>query len=233
MRKLFYIAASILLVPLVTLAQAPPAPAQGPAPAAPQAPAPAGPDAVAANLVTTVCSACHNLDRVRSKVGDSAAWTTTVTGMMKRGASLTDQQVPVVVEYLTRAAATLPAAPPGAGRGGPGGRGGAGGRGGPPNAFTAGGAGIVSASNLKILTAQNVEFTMQNITFALNLRCVDCHAVPDMGADTKPLKLKARAMLEMTRDLNAKLGDGTTTHVTCWTCHRGSTKPETSRPISK
>ena len=91
----------------------------------------------------------------------------------------------------------------------------------------------MSASNLKVLTAQNVEFTMQNITFALNLRCVDCHAVPDMGADTKPLKLKARAMLEMTRDINAKLGDGTTTRVTCWTCHRGSTRPETSRPVSK
>ena len=168
-------------------------------------------------------------------MGDSAAWITTVTNMQKRGAALTDQQVPVVVEYLTRAAATLPDAPPGAGRAGAGGgRGGAGGRGGgTPNAFTAGGAGVVSASNLKVLTAQNVEFTMQNITFALNLRCVDCHAVPDMGADTKPLKLKARAMLEMTRDINAKLGDGTTTRVTCWTCHRGSTRPETSRPVSK
>lgn len=218
MRKLFYVAASFLLVPLVTLAQAPPGPAQ----------IPAGPDAVAANLVTTACSSCHNLDRVRNKVGDSAAWTTTVTNMQKRGAALTDQQVPVVVEYLTRAAATLPAAPAGGGRGGAGGRGG-----GAPNAFTAGGAGVVSAANLKVLTAQNVEFTMQNITFALGLRCIDCHTVPDMTADTKPLKLKARTMLEMTRDINAKLGDGTTTHVTCWTCHRGSTKPEIARPVTK
>jgi hypothetical protein len=147
--------------------------------------------------------------------------------MKEKGAGLTDQQVPLVVEYLTRAAATLPVAPGG------GGRGGAGGRGGPPNAFTAGGAGVVSAANLKVLTAENVEITMQSITFALGLRCIDCHAVPDMTADTKPLKLKARTMLEMTRDINTKLGDGTTTKVTCWTCHRGATKPEIARPIAQ
>jgi hypothetical protein len=186
---------------------------------------------VAANLVNTVCSSCHNLDRVRNKVGDNAAWTATVTRMKEKGGAagaLTDQQVPQIVEYLTRAASTLPVAA-GGGRGGRGG----GGRGGPPNAFSAGTAGVVSAANLKVLTAQNVEFTMQNITFALSLRCIDCHTVPDMTADTKPLKLKARAMLEMTRDINARLGDDATTRVTCWTCHRGSTKPEVSRPVSK
>ena len=47
--------------------------------------APAGPDAVAANLVNTVCSSCHNLDRVRNKVGDNAAWTATVTRMKEKG----------------------------------------------------------------------------------------------------------------------------------------------------
>ena len=227
MRTLFLnVVGSLLLVPVVTLAQAP-------APAGPPQ-APAGPDAVAANLVNTVCASCHNLDRVRAKVADRDAWTATVTRMKEKGTTLTDQQVPVIAEYLTRAAATLPAAA-GGGRGGPGGgRGGAGGRGGgTPNAFSAGTAGVVSAVNLKVLTKENVEFTMQNMTFALSLRCIDCHTVPDMTADTKPLKLKARAMLEMTRDLNAKLGDGTTTHVTCWTCHRGATTPEISRPVSK
>ena len=83
-----------------------------------------------------------------------------------------------------------------------------------------------------MLTAENVEITMQNITFALGLRCIDCHAVTDLSADTKPLKLKARMMLEMVRDINAKFGDGTT-HVTCWTCHRGSTMPEIARPATK
>jgi photosynthetic reaction center cytochrome c subunit len=96
--------------------------------------------------------------------------------------------------------------------------------------FSAGGAAVVSASNLKVLTAQNVEFTMQNITFALGLRCIDCHDVNDLSLDTKPKKLKARMMLEMVRDINAKFGDEKT-HVTCWTCHRGAAEPEIARPI--
>ena len=215
MQKLFLsVAASILFVALVILAQALDGAAQGPA----------DPDAVATNLVNTVCASCHTLDRVKNKVADKDAWTATVTRMKEKGAGLTDQQVPLVVEYLTRAAGTLTVAAPGGGRGG--GRGGGTGRVAP---FSAGGAAVVSAANLKVLTAQNVEITMQNITFALGLRCIDCHDVNDLSLDTKPKKLKARMMLEMVRDINAKLGDGQT-HVTCWTCHHGSTTPQVAKP---
>ncbi|HKE86408.1 MAG TPA: photosynthetic reaction center cytochrome c subunit family protein [Vicinamibacterales bacterium] len=217
MRKFFSsVAAFLLLVPLVTLAQAPAGPAQ----------TPAGPDAVATSLVTTVCASCHTLDRVKNKVGDKDAWTTTVTRMKDKGAGLTDVQVPQVIEFLTRASGTLVV--PVAAGGGRGGRGG--GRGGPVGPFSAGGAAVVSAANLKVLTRENVEFTMQNMTFALGLRCIDCHDVTDLSLDTKPLKLKARTMLEMVRDINARWGDEKT-HVTCWTCHRGSNQPEISRPI--
>jgi phage terminase large subunit-like protein len=218
MQKLFLnVAASLLFVGLVFPAQAPDGAAQGPA----------GPDAVATNVVNTVCASCHTLDRVRNKVADKDAWTATVTRMKEKGAGLTDQQVPQVVEYLTRAAGTLTVAAAGGGRGG--GRGG-GGRGGRVAPFSAGGAAVVSAANLKVLTAENVEITMQNITFALGVRCIDCHDVNDLSLDTKPQKVKARMMLEMVRDINAKFGDGKT-HVTCWTCHRGSTQPQVSRPI--
>ena len=58
-------------------------------------------------------------------MADKDAWTATVTRMKEKGAALTDQQVPLVVEYLTRAAGTLPVAAAGGGRGG-GGRGGGG-----------------------------------------------------------------------------------------------------------
>jgi phage terminase large subunit-like protein len=215
-QKLFLsVAASILFVALVILAQALDGAAQGPA----------DPDAVATNLVNTVCASCHTLDRVKNKVADKDAWTATVTRMKEKGAGLTDQQVPLVVEYLTRAAGTLTVAAPGGGRGG--GRGGGTGRVAP---FSAGGAAVVSAANLKVLTAENVEITMQNITFALGVRCIDCHDVNDLSLDTKPQKVKARMMLEMVRDINAMFGDGKT-HVTCWTCHRGSTQPQVSRPI--
>jgi len=98
MHKLFLnVAAFLLFVALVILAQAP----DGAAPAF------KGPDAVAATLVNTVCASCHSLDRVNNKKADTDAWTTTVTRMQGKGADLTDAQVPVVVEYLTRAASTL------------------------------------------------------------------------------------------------------------------------------
>jgi hypothetical protein len=210
MQKLFLtVGGTLLFVAPLILAQAPAGAAQ---PAA-------GPDAVATNLVTTVCASCHTLDRVKNKVADKDAWTTTVTRMKDKGAGLSDEQVPLVVEYLTRAAGTLTV--PGGGRGG-GGRGG-GARGAPLSATD------VVAANLKVLTKENVEIAMQNITFALGLRCIDCHVVNDFSLDTKPLKLKARMMLEMVRDINAKFGDGNT-HVTCWTCHRASTQPQVSRP---
>jgi mono/diheme cytochrome c family protein len=108
-----------------------------PATAAGATPAPAvtGADAVPANLVNTVCASCHTLDRVKSKVGDAAAWTATIARMKEKpnsaAAALTDQQVPLIVDYLARSASTLtvaPAAPAGGGGGGGGGgRGGGGG----------------------------------------------------------------------------------------------------------
>jgi hypothetical protein len=221
MRKPFLnVAVFLVAVALGILAQAP----EGGIPAGK---APAGPDAVAANIVNTVCASCHTLDRVKNKMGDSDAWTTTVTRMAGKGADLTDAQVALVVEYLTRAAATLTVADAGGGKGGGkgGGRGGGKGKVAP---FSAGGAGVVSAANLKVLTAENVEITMQSITFALGVGCTFCHDITDLSLDTKPQKVKARMMLEMVRDINAKFGDGKT-HVTCWTCHRASTEPEIAR----
>lgn len=115
--------------------------------------------------------------------------------------------------------------PPGGGKGGGKGKG-------KVAPFSAGGAAVVSASNLKVLTPQNVEITMQNITFALGEGCIYCHDLSDLSLDTKPKKAKALMMLEMVRDINAKFGDGQT-HVTCWTCHRASTEPQVTKPASK
>src|SRR5215831_20164239 len=131
MRKLvLHVGAFLLGVALVMLAQAPDG----------AAPAPKDSDAVAANLVNTVCASCHSLDRVKNKTADNAGWTTTVARMKEKGADLTDEQVPVVVEFLARAASTLTVAPGGGGRGG--GRGGRGGGRGPATPFSAGGAAI-------------------------------------------------------------------------------------------
>jgi hypothetical protein len=96
------LAAFLVFAPRVILAQAPDG----------AAPAPRGPDAVAANLVNTVCASCHSLDRVNGKKADRDSWTTTVAGVRGLGANLTDEQVPVVVEFLTRTAGTLTVAAP-------------------------------------------------------------------------------------------------------------------------
>src|SRR5215469_3714100 len=116
-KPLFQVAALIPFVALAIRAQTP-----GIA-----APAFTGPDAVDANLVNTVCASCHSLDRVKNKTADNAGWTATVARMKEKGADLTDEQVPVVVDFLTRAASTLTVAARGGGKGGGkgGGRGGA------------------------------------------------------------------------------------------------------------
>src|SRR5262249_26044126 len=85
--------------------------------------------------------------------------------------------------------------------------------------------------NLKVLTPENFMAQMQTFPVALGVGnqggCNFCHET-DRSLDTKPTKVKARQMIEMVAGINAKFGDGKI-HVTCWTCHLGSTKPEIAR----
>jgi Photosynthetic reaction centre cytochrome C subunit len=208
------VAAFILFVALVILAQAP----DGAAPAF------KGPDAVAANLVNTVCASCHSLDRVKNKMADKDGWTTTVARMKEKGADLTDEQVPVVVEYLTRAAGTLTIAAADAKGGKGGGKGGKGGG--------KGGGGGPAGKNLQVLTG-NIPETMQSFVQALGLldqgACAYCH-VEDRSSDQKIQKVTARRMVIMLRGINGTFGDGKQ-HVTCFTCHRGSPAPLAEPPF--
>jgi len=202
------VAAFLVFIALVVLAQAP----DGAAPAF------KGPDAVAANLVNTACASCHSLDRVKNKVADKDGWTSTVTRMKAAGANLTDEQVPVVVEFLTRAASTLTVAaaggPPAKGGGGKGGGGGGG-------------------KNVQVLQGADLPATMQSFVQALGLldkgTCAYCH-VDDRSSDAKVQKTTARRMIIMMRAINGTFGDGKQ-HVTCFTCHRGSPTPLTEPPF--
>ena len=85
--------------------------------------------------------------------------------------------------------------------------------------------------NLKVLTPENFMALMQTFPVALGVQnqggCNFCHEA-DRSLDTKPTKVKARQMIELVNEINAKFGDGKV-HVTCWTCHLGSTKPEIAR----
>ena len=101
----------------------------------------------------------------------------------------------------------------------------------PLNAQGKGGGKNAAPKNLKVLTAENFMAQMQTFPSALGVEsqggCNFCHEM-DRSLDTKPTKVKARQMIEMVADINSKFGDQKI-HVTCWTCHQGSTKPETVR----
>jgi len=208
-----FVPASLLFLALVITGQAP----DGAAPAF------KGPDAVAENLVNTACAGCHSLDRVKNKVADKDGWTATVTRMKGAGANLTDEQVPVVVEFLTRAANTLTVAAAGGGGKGGGGKGGGKGKGG-------GGGG---GKNVQVLQGADLPATMQSFVQALGLldkgTCAYCH-VEDRSSDAKIQKVTARRMIIMMRAINGTFGDGKQ-HVTCFPCHRGSTNPLTEPPL--
>ncbi|HEY4362716.1 MAG TPA: c-type cytochrome [Bryobacteraceae bacterium] len=85
--------------------------------------------------------------------------------------------------------------------------------------------------NLKILSADAnspdyYRTKMQQFTAALGVMCDFCHEM-DRSVDTKMPKETARMMIKMVGDINKNFGDGKE-HVTCFTCHRGSTKPATA-----
>jgi hypothetical protein len=80
---------------------------------------------------------------------------------------------------------------------------------------------------------------MKEFTRALGVRCEHCHVGEgddlskfDFPADTKPTKITARKMAQMTVKLNEAVKDigepSTTPKITCFTCHRGAVKPATA-----
>ena len=101
----------------------------------------------------------------------------------------------------------------------------------PLNAQGKGGGKNGPPKNLKVLTPENLMAQMQTFPAALGVEnqggCNFCHEA-DRSLDTKPTKVKARQMIELVADINAKFADGKV-HVTCWTCHLGSTTPEIAR----
>jgi Photosynthetic reaction centre cytochrome C subunit len=61
---------------------------------------------------------------------------------------------------------------------------------------------------------------------ALGVQCRDCHNPRDFPSDEKQLKVAARAMMKMQREINSRwFADEATPRVTCWTCHQGKLHP--------
>jgi tetratricopeptide (TPR) repeat protein len=98
--------------------------------------------------------------------------------------------------------------------------------------------------NLQVLPKdmQRAQLTqvMRSFTAALGVRCSTCHvgeegqplSTYDFASDDKPMKLKARAMLQMSMAINnsylAELPGRRepNVRVTCVTCHRGVSRPQ-------
>jgi hypothetical protein len=98
-----------------------------------------------------------------------------------------------------------------------------------------GGKGKAPRVNLKVLPDDaNLVPTMQSFVAGLGVAdkggCNFCHEM-DRASDAKPEKVMARMMISMAKDINAKFPDGKT-HVTCFTCHRGSTEPLMAPPAA-
>jgi len=89
----------------------------------------------------------------------------------------------------------------------------------------------------KDISREQLVGNMKFFAQSLGVRCTHCHvgaegqplSTFDFASDAKAKKLTARAMLQMAHKLNKDEFDGEM-KVTCFTCHRGSTKPLTEPP---
>lgn len=75
---------------------------------------------------------------------------------------------------------------------------------------------------------------MNFISSSLGVRCTFCHVNNagqwDFPSDAKPEKGTAREMIKMVQNVNKTTFRGNT-EVSCWTCHRGRTHPESVPPL--
>ena len=60
------------------------------------------PDGPGMDILRTKCRVCHMPDRVKQKGRDKDAWDALVHNMMDRGADLTDDEVPLLIDYLSK-----------------------------------------------------------------------------------------------------------------------------------
>ena len=80
---------------------------------------------------------------------------------------------------------------------------------------------------LKGIPADQVHPAMEYITTALGVGCGYCHVIGHFDAEDKREKHVARSMIQMTMALNNTVFDAKR-EVTCYTCHRGVAKAETT-----
>lgn len=83
---------------------------------------------------------------------------------------------------------------------------------------------------LKGTPASELILAMHFIRTALGVDCEFCHETPDRASDSKKTKETARQMMSMMLSVNKTMFQGRQV-VTCYTCHRGSTRPMGVPPL--
>src|SRR5216684_673568 len=94
--------------------------------------------------------------------------------------------------------------------------------------------------NIQVLRGISVDQVLGTMGFfaaSLSLNCTDCHTSESGGswaryADDTPLKNTARRMVVMVNAIN-KADFGGERKVTCYTCHRGSQRPEITPSLAE
>src|SRR5215471_14215347 len=90
---------------------------------------------------------------------------------------------------------------------------------------------VASAASAQAPPSADLMPTMQAMAQALGVSCDYCHTAPRGSGRPEPKKDIARAMMAMTRELNAEVQAATgktatdATAVQCVTCHRGVAIP--------
>lgn len=76
---------------------------------------------------------------------------------------------------------------------------------------------------LRGIPSERLTKIMFSFKASLGVDCTYCHIKDQFEKDDKPAKQTGRRMIQLVRDINAKLGG--VARVTCFTCHRGQTRP--------
>jgi photosynthetic reaction center cytochrome c subunit len=85
-------------------------------------------------------------------------------------------------------------------------------------------------TQLKGMPADQLMPAMQFISSSLGVDCTFCHVQGKMEADDKGAKKTAREMMAMAAGINKASFRGQL-QVTCYSCHRGSTRPVNTPPV--
>ena len=83
---------------------------------------------------------------------------------------------------------------------------------------------------MKGTPADQLPAAMQFIAASLGVDCSFCHVADKPEADDKRAKQTARQMMAMTAEIN-KASFNSRLQITCYSCHRGSTRPVNMPPV--